>query len=82
MAELNNVNAAERDFSVENEQKLNIGEILHRALRYWYLFVICIALGVAGAILVGKLTTAIGSITGQIVINDDPNNSMSGSAKN
>lgn len=78
MAELNSVNAAERDFSVENEQKLNVGEILHRALRYWYLFVICIALGVAGAIVIGKLTTAIWSITGQIIINEDSNNSMGG----
>ncbi|WP_342646836.1 polysaccharide biosynthesis tyrosine autokinase [Mucilaginibacter sp. CSA2-8R] len=77
MAELNNVNVAERDFSVENEQKFNVLEILHRALRYWYLFVICIALGVAGAIIIGKLTTAIWSITGQIIINDDSNNGMS-----
>ncbi len=78
MAELNNVNAVERDFSVENEQKINVGEILHRALRYWYLFVIFIALGVAGAIVIGKLTTAIWSITGQIIINEDSNSSMSG----
>lgn len=77
MTEINNVNATVRDFSVENEQKVNVGEILHRALRYWYLFGICVALGIVGAIAIGKLTTAIWSITGQIIINEDPNSGIS-----
>lgn len=81
MAELNSVNVPERDFSVEDEQKLNFGEILHRALRYWYLFIICIALGIAAAIVIGKLTTAIWSITGQIIINDDSTNGTSSSSQ-
>jgi tyrosine-protein kinase Etk/Wzc len=77
MNDINTLNVSERDFSVEDGQSLNLREILFRALQYWYLFIICIALGVATAIIIGKLTTAIWNITGQIIIN---NESSSGSS--